>query len=92
MGWVTNPVSLLLMGFESATVIFGPLRMVGTGLVLVGRRLGAWPLVTGGAGVVASTLPYSLFLPVVMVPVVEATGEPGDYSHVRHYHVGFAPA
>ena len=87
MGWVTNPVSLLLMGFESASVIFGPLRMVGTGLVLVGRRLGAWPLVTGGAGVVASTSAYSLFL-----PVVEATGEPGDYSRVRQYLVGFAPA
>ena len=66
------------MGSESTTAIFGLLGMVGTGLVLAGRRLGAWLLLTGGADVFASTLAYPLYLPVVMAPVVEAMGKPVD--------------
>ncbi len=70
----SHAVTLLLVGSGSTNAIFSLLGIVGTGLVLASRRLRAWLLVTGGAGVVTSTLVYPLYLPVVMAPVIAATG------------------
>ncbi len=78
---------LLWGGTEGAAAVFCLLGIAGAGFAIANRpRTGAWLMLAGAVGVVASAYAYILLQPVAMGPAFEPYLSPGLLP-VRQWHV-----
>lgn len=82
-----DPFLVLWGSTEGGAAISCVLGMIGAGLVIAGRlRTGAWLMLAGAMGVVASAYTYILLQPVAMGPAFEPYLSPGLLP-ARPWHV-----
>jgi hypothetical protein len=84
-----NPFLFLLMGTGAGIAASCGLGITGAGFAIAGRpRTGAWLMLAGAAGVVASAYAYILLQPLAMGPAFEPYLSPGlfpdSFWHALH--------